>query len=135
MMASLCFVIICTLISSLNLFAQATGSVQAEGDAQVVSSLKLKPKNGLFYMSMGSGNPQKEFQSNIGTGGFAFIMGGGYYSICPWAPEILKRNFRAISEREDLPSSWVEDIPLNRFYLRDIRISMPHWYWVWILVM
>jgi len=77
-MASLCFVIVCTLISSLNLFAQASGSVQAEGDAQLVSSLKLKPKNGLFYMSMGSGNPQKEFQSNIGTGGFAFIMGGGY---------------------------------------------------------
>lgn len=77
-MASLCFVIVCTLISSLNLFAQATGSVQAEGDAQLVSTLKLKPKNGLFYMSMGSGNPQKEFQSNIGTGGFAFIMGGGY---------------------------------------------------------
>ena len=77
-MISLCFVIACTLISSLNLFAQASVTAQAEGDEQLVSSLKLKPKNGLFYLSMGSGNPQKEFQSNIGTGGFAFIMGGGY---------------------------------------------------------
>jgi hypothetical protein len=77
-MASLFFVIVCSLISSLNLYAQASGSAQADGDAQAISSLKLKPKKGLFYMSMGSGNPQGEFQSNIGTGGFAFIMGGGY---------------------------------------------------------
>lgn len=64
-MATLCFVIVCALITSLNLFAQTNESTQGEGGAQVVSSLKLKPKNGLFYMSMGSENPQKDFQSNI----------------------------------------------------------------------
>ena len=87
-MTTLCFVIVCTLFASLNLSAQSNASTQGEGDAQVVSSLKLKPRNGLFYMSMGSGNPQKEFQSNIGTGGCAFIMGGGY----SFEPILPKKN-------------------------------------------
>jgi hypothetical protein len=54
------------------------GTNQQESDAETIKALKLKPRHGLFYFTMGSGNPQGDFQSNIGSGGFAFIMGGGY---------------------------------------------------------
>ena len=74
-MAHACLALLCILCTTIQLFAQ-TG--QSNGDAETIRTLKLKPRNGLFYMTMGSGNPQGDFQSNIGTGGFAFIMGGGY---------------------------------------------------------
>ena len=70
-MVHACFVLVLSAFFCLQMNAQ-------NNDAENIKALKLKPRNGLFYMSMGSGNPQKEFQSNIGTGGFAFIMGGGY---------------------------------------------------------
>jgi hypothetical protein len=66
------------IISGIDLIAQLSSPNQAAGDADAIRGLKAKPRHGLFYLSMGSGNPQGEFQSNIGTGGFAFIMGGGY---------------------------------------------------------
>ncbi len=45
---------------------------------QKIEQLKNKPRKGLFYISLGSGNPQGDFQSNIGSGGFGVIIGGGY---------------------------------------------------------
>ncbi|MFN4767513.1 MAG: hypothetical protein ACK5F4_04875 [Ignavibacteria bacterium] len=74
-MVHACFVFVLSAFCCLQLNAQNNN---ANNDAENIKALKLKPRNGLFYLSMGSGNPQGDFQSNIGTGGFAFLMGGGY---------------------------------------------------------
>lgn len=72
-----CFVMMMSLLFCGSILAQ-NGTNQQESDAETIKALKLKPRHGLFYITMGSGNPQGDFQSNIGSGGFAFIMGGGY---------------------------------------------------------
>ena len=62
-------------------FAQLSSpnkSTSSDAESELINSLKKKPKHGLIYFTMGSGNPQKEFQSNIGTGGSGFLFGGGY---------------------------------------------------------
>ena len=77
-MAKIWFIIMFFVLSGVNITAQVGSPSQAPNDSEIIRELKTKPRNGLFYLSMGSGNPQGEFQSNIGTGGFAFLMGGGY---------------------------------------------------------
>ncbi len=74
-MVHACFVIVLSVFFCIQMNGQDNN---VNTDAETIKVLKLKPRNGLFYMTMGSGNPQNDFQSNIGTGGFAFIMGGGY---------------------------------------------------------
>lgn len=76
-MVHACFVLMMSLLFCGSILAQ-NGANQQESDAETIKALKLKPRHGLFYITMGSGNPQGDFQSNIGSGGFAFIMGGGY---------------------------------------------------------
>lgn len=74
-MVQACIMIVMSAFFCAHMHGQSNNG---SSDAATISSLKLKPRHGLFYMSMGSGNPQGDFQSNIGTGGFAFLMGGGY---------------------------------------------------------
>ena len=74
-MIQACIAISLTVFFCCDAFAQQN---TPSSDEATISFLKLKPRHGLFYMSMGSGNPQGDFQSNIGSGGFAFLMGGGY---------------------------------------------------------
>lgn len=77
-MAKIWFFIVFTYMTCMQLNAQVGTPNQASSDSDIIRELKVKPRHGLLYLSMGSGNPQGEFQSNIGTGGFAFLLGGGY---------------------------------------------------------
>lgn len=57
----------------------STVAINAQNDdSKLIEDLKNKPRRGFVYFSMGSGNPQGEFQSNIGSGGFGLAFGGGY---------------------------------------------------------
>jgi hypothetical protein len=61
------------------MFILSTVAIKAQNDdTKLIEDLKNKPRRGFAYFSMGSGNPQGEFQSNIGSGGFGLAFGGGY---------------------------------------------------------
>lgn len=68
---SLCGIVFMFILSTVAIKAQ-------NDDTKLIEDLKNKPRRGFAYFSMGSGNPQGEFQSNIGSGGFGLAFGGGY---------------------------------------------------------
>ena len=68
---SLCGIVFMFILSTVAIKAQ-------NDDTKLIEELKNKPRRGFAYFSMGSGNPQGEFQSNIGSGGFGLAFGGGY---------------------------------------------------------
>lgn len=133
------------LFSVVCMFTLSTVAIQAQNDdTKLIEDLKNRPRTGFAYASMGSGNPQGEFQTNIGSGGFGLALGGGYsfeklfsknntpvnFSIIPgleigYCALTKNKQFARFSPKYD---SWVYTnsvVPINVF--TRFQFDIKHW--------
>jgi hypothetical protein len=104
---------LCFVITALSLYPDANAQVKGaakpapvtpapgalvqnttvpDQEEEEIKALQRAPKHGFFSLTFGSGNPQGEFQSNIGSGG-----GGGLVALGYTFEPILPARFNAVN--------------------------------------